>query len=136
MGWTITDLDRNRQSLQYAKEDHVRDATRYGNGIKAELIAHEWHPSTWYAIIRLTYPEGHERHGQPVTFLRTDMIEQSPARFGYKDMVESMGPNLDDKPSQKMKALIYEHIPFAEGYAVDFRKRMGIQYNEQLRLAV
>lgn len=135
MGWTITDLDRNRTSLQYAKEDHVRESTRYGNTIKAELIAHEWRPSTWYAIIKLTYLDGHERKGQSETFLRTDMIEATPARFGYKDMTEQMGPNVDDKPSEQMKALIYKHIPTAKGYATAFRDRMGIKYNATAQAA-
>lgn len=94
MGWTITDLHRNRLTLEQAKQKHLASVINYGTETKAELIAHEWHAATFYALIRL------ERPGlTPVTFLRVDMIEQSPASFGYKDMSESMGPYVDDKPS-------------------------------------
>jgi hypothetical protein len=30
-----------------------------------------------------------------------------------------------------MKAAIYKHIPITDGYAKEFRDRMGIKYNNQ-----
>lgn len=128
MGWTITDLHRNRTTLDQAKANHLRNATDYTTG-SAELLAHEWHRETFYAIIRRTFPAEMKR--APVTFLRVDMIEQSPASFGYKDMGESMGPYVQDAPSATMKAAIFKHIPIAEAYAKEFRDRMGIKYSNQ-----
>ena len=128
MGWTQTDLHRNRTTLAQAKAAHVADAIRYATGT-TELVAHEWHAETFYAIIRRTFPAEMKR--EPVTFLRVDMIEQSPASFGYKDMSESMGPYVANPPSASMKAAIFKHIPIAEGYAKDFRDRMGIKYDNQ-----
>lgn len=128
MGWTITELDRNRTTLHQARAAHVAECTDYGTG-HAELLAHEWHAETFYAIVRRTFPEG--MHRAPVTFLRVDMIEQSPASFGYKDMSESMGPYVANPPSAAMKAAIFKHIPTAEAYAVEFRNRMGIKYDNK-----
>lgn len=128
MGWTTNDLHRNRTTLEQAKAAHLRDATDYTTGT-AELLAHEWHRETFYAIIRRTFPP--EMNRAPVTFLRVDIIEQSPASFGYKDMSESMGPYVQDAPSATMRAAIYKHIPIAEGYAREFRDRMGIKYSNQ-----
>jgi hypothetical protein len=34
-----------------------------------------------------------------------------------------------------MRAAIYKHIPIAEGYAKDFRDRMGIKYDTQTQAA-
>ncbi len=48
MGWTITDLARNRLTLGQAKDNHVRDATRYCDGTIARIIFHEWHDHTWW----------------------------------------------------------------------------------------
>lgn len=124
MGWTSNDLTRNRTTLAQAKAAHVADATDYCEGT-AEIVAHEWHPSTWYAIIRRTFTDGRE----PITFLRVDKIEQSAGSFAYKDMGEGMGPYVDDAPSATMKAAIYKHIPEAPGYAAEFRDRMGIRYD-------
>jgi hypothetical protein len=125
MGWTITDLGRYGKTLEQAKADHVAEATRYGEGVKAEMIAHEWHAETFYAIIRLSGG----RYEKPVTFFRTDMIEQSPVSFGYKDQSEEMGPYCKNRPSRAFAALVYKHIPEVSGYAMDFRKRMGIKYD-------
>ena len=129
MGWTITDLDRNWMTLDRARANHVEGCTDYTAGT-AELLAHEWHHSTFYAIVRRTLPSGEVK-----TFLRVDMVEQSPASFGYKDMSESMGPYVQDAPSFTMRAAIYKHIPIAEGYAKDFRDRMGIKYDTQTQAA-
>ena len=128
MGWTTNDLHRNRKTLEQAKAEHLRDAVDYTTGT-AELVAHEWHKETFYAIIRRTFPAEMKR--APVTFLRVDMIEQSPASFGYKDMSESMGPYVANPPSASMKAAIFKHIPIADGYAKEFRDRMGIKYSNQ-----
>lgn len=124
MGWTITDLSSARMTLQQAKDKHVADAVRYGSGT-TELVKHEWHPTTWYAIIRRTLP-----NGEVTTFLRVDMIEQTPMHFGYKDMSEEMGPYVQEAPSAAMKAAIFKHIPIAKGWAKQFRDRVGIQYVE------
>ena len=124
MGWTITDLSRAHMTLQQAKDKHVADAVRYGTG-KTELVKHEWHPTTWYAIIRRTLP-----NGEVATFLRVDMIEQTALHFGYKDMSEGMGPYVQDAPSAAMKAAIFKHIPIAKGWAKQFRDRVGIPYVE------
>lgn len=128
MGWTQTDLHRNRTTLEQAKAAHLRDATNYATGT-TELVAHEWHKETFYAIIRRTFPAEMKR--APVTFLRVDKIKQSPASFAYKDMSESMGPYVDNAPSVSMKAAIFKHIPIADGYAKEFRDRMGIKYSNQ-----
>jgi len=134
MGWTTTDLIRCRMTLDQAKAEHVRQATRYSNGIDARIVMHEWHASTWYAIIRLEYPQDHERAGEIKYFLRTDMIEATPASFGYKDMIEDMGPHLDDKPSRFMAKTVFKYIPNAEGYAKDFRDWAGIPYIHEKQL--
>jgi hypothetical protein len=130
MGWTYTDLARNRITLQQAKEDHVRRATQYSRaGINATLLAQEWHPATWYAIIKLEYPADHEKHGKPDTFLRVDAIDTTNNSFGYKDMDEGMGPYVDNPPSASFKAKIFNLIPEATRYAADFRRSHGIRYN-------
>lgn len=128
MGWTTTDLHRNRKTLEQAKADYVRGLTQYSTGT-AELVAYEWHPTTFYAIIRRTFPEA--MHRAPVTFLVTSMIEQSPAFFGYKDMTEEMGPYIDSPPSRSFAALIYKHIPHASGFAVEWRRRNGVKFTTE-----
>lgn len=133
MGWTIMDLGRNRTTLEQAKRKHVIDAVQYSTGT-TELLAQEWHQSTWYAIIRRTFPAEMKR--APVTFLRVDMIEQSPSHFGYKDMSESMGPYVEDAPSFVMKAAIFKHIPVADAYAKEFRDRFGIKYADDNQLSL
>ena len=60
--------------------------------------------------------------------MRVDKIECSSREFGYKDMTEECGPNVNDAPSHKMKEAIFKHIPIAEGYAADFRQRHGIEF--------
>lgn len=136
MGWTVTDLGRNRTNLVDAKARHVYQATQYCNGVKAEMLGHEWKQNTFFAIIRLVFPA--ERNKAPETFLRVDMIEQSAGSFGYKDMSEEMGPYVDDKPSREFAALVYKYIPVAKGYAKEFRDRMGIKYDaaEQMQFAI
>ena len=134
MGWTYTDIARFNISLDQAKFDHINQATRYGDNIKANIVIHEWKACTWFAVIRLEYLEGHEKAGQVCYFLRTDMIEASPSQFGYKDMTEEMGPYVQDKPSLNMIRAIFKYIPKAEGYAKEFRQRMGIPYLEERQL--
>lgn len=129
MGWTYTDLVRNRMTLEQAKKQHTTNATRYIGGIKASLLAEEWHPQTWYAIIKLEYPEGDEKHGKPETFLRVDLLEASSVSFGYKDMCEEMGPYVSNPPSQSFKSKIFKHIPDASRYAAEFRQCHGIRYS-------
>ncbi len=63
MGWTYT---RDRVDLNKARQQHEWDSTRYGSDIKAELLASEWKPATWFAIIRLTYPATHDRYPSEV----------------------------------------------------------------------
>lgn len=125
MGWTYMNLRRNRLTLDQAKENHVREAIQYCNGTVARIIMHEWHPKTWYAIIGLYHPQNQK---PDLIFLRTDKIDASAAEFGYKDMSEDMGPYLDDRPTPGMCAAILKYIPRAEGYAKEFRERMGIPY--------
>jgi hypothetical protein len=129
MGWTYNNLKRNRLTLDQAKQNHVREATLYSGGTVARIIMHEWHPKTWYAIIGLYAAQTDGKEQKPYqSFLRTDMIDASPAEFGYKDMTEEMGPYVEDRPSASMCAAIVKYIPKAEGYAKEFRDRMGIPY--------
>jgi hypothetical protein len=125
MGWSIENLGRYGRTLEQAKADHVAHATQYGEGVKAEMIAHEWHSKTFYALIRLSGG----KYAEPVTFLRVDLIEQSPVEFGYKDQCETMGPYCENRPSRAFAALVYKHIPEVSGYAEDFRKKAGIRYD-------
>lgn len=128
MGWTYT---RDKVDLNKAKQEHVWEATRYGSEIKAELIAHEYRPRTFFAIIRLTYPANHDRYaGQVKTWLRIDLIDTSGGLFGYKDGAEEMGMYNDDKPSAAFKKLIYQHIPTPEGYGQEWRERNGVKYDK------
>lgn len=129
MGWTYLDLARNRMTLQQAKDNHVREATRYGEGTIARIIIHEWHARTWYAIIGLYREQADDKLQTPHTiFLRTDMIDTTGGQFGYKDMTEQMGPRLDDKPSPAFAKAAFKYIPYATGYARDFRDWAGIPY--------
>ena len=130
MGWTTKELGRYGGTLEQAKAEHVWKATRYSNGINAEMIAHEWHAKTFYAIIRLSGG----KYETPKTFLVVDLIEQSPASFGYKDGSEDMGMYCENKPSPAFAALIYKHIPVATGYAVEFRQRNGIKFKNAQQL--
>ena len=131
MGWTFTDLNRNRMTLDQAKDQHVRQATQY-TGQTVRIIMHEWHAKTWYAIIGFyETPESQKPHK---VFLRTDMIDTSGGQFGYKDMSEEMGPHLDDKPSRAMANAVFRYIPKAEGYAKDFRQWAGIAYMDEKQL--
>lgn len=132
MGWTFT--VRSKKTLAQHREDHVRDATDYGDRKIARIIAHEWHPRTWYALIG--FYETPESQKPYRVFLRTDIIDMSGGEFGYKDMSEDMGPYLDDKPSKKFAAAVYRYKPHAEGYAVEFRERMGIKYDSQQQLVI
>jgi len=136
MGWTYNDLQRNRMTLDQAKEEHVRQATRYGEGTIARIIMHEWHAKTWYALIGFYPAAGNPAELQKPTkvFLRTDIIDTSAGQFGYKDMSEEMGPNLDDKPSRAMAKAVYKYIPHAAGYAKDFRDWAGISYQNENQL--
>lgn len=126
MGWTYLDLARNRMTLQQAKDNHVREATRYGEGTIARIIMHEWHACTWYAIIGFYACETASKPDK--IFLRTDMIDTAGGQFGYKDMTEQMGPHLDDKPSPAFAKAAFKYIPYATGYARDFRDWAGIPY--------
>ncbi len=127
MGWTYT---RDRIDLNKAQEQHVWEATRYGDDIKAELLAHEWKPKTFFAIIRLTFPADHARNpGKIITWLRIDLIDTTGGTFGYKDGAEEMGMYNDDKPSMEFRKLIYQYIPTAEGYAIEWRKRNGVKFD-------
>ena len=128
MGWTIQELGRYGNTLEQAKRQHVADATRYGDGIKAEMIAYEWKAKTFFAIIRLS-SDTNPKYIKPKTWLRVDLIEQSPSEFGYKDGSEEMGMYCENKPSREFAALIYKHIPIATGYAIEFRQRMGIKFD-------
>jgi hypothetical protein len=93
MGWTYNNLKRNRLTLDQAKQNHVREATLYSGGTVARIIMHEWHPKTWYAIIGLYAAQTDGKQQKPYQiFLRTDMIDASPAEFGYKDMTEEWDP--------------------------------------------
>jgi hypothetical protein len=134
MGWTYNNLKRNRLTLDQAKQNHVREATLYSGGTIARIIMHEWHPKTWYAIIGLYAAQTDGKEQKPYQiFLRTDMIDATPAEFGYKDMTEEMGPYVEDRPSASMCAAIVKYIPKAEGYAKEFRDRMGIPYLSEIK---
>lgn len=127
MGWTYTDLHRNRLTLEQAKADHVRDATRYGETITARIIMHEWHDRTWYAII--AFYASPDAATPTNVFLRTDKLDCSRSSFGYKDMCEQMGPHLDDKPSRALAKAVFKYIPEAPGeYARKFRDWAQISY--------
>ena len=130
MGWTIQEL--RYTTLEQAKVKHVDSSTRYSEGITAELIAYEWHPETFFAIIRLSGG----RYAQPKTFLQVDLIEQSAKSFSYKDGCEEMGMYCKNKPSRSFAALVYKHIPEAPGYAAEFRQRNGIKYNDPAQLSL
>lgn len=125
MGYTYINLHRNRLTLQQAKENHVREATRYGQDTTARIIMHEWHPKTWYALIGF-YKAGSDKPHKII--LRTDIIDTTGGEFGYKDLCEEMGPYLDDKPSRAMAAAVFKYIPHAERHAKDFRDWAGIPY--------
>lgn len=128
MGWTFTDLQRNRITLDQAKAAHVRAATAY-TGKTARIIMHEFHPRTWYALIG--FYENEDSRTPYKVFLRTDMIDTTAGQFGYKDMTEEMGPNLDNRPSRQMAKETFKYIPRAEGYARDFRDWAGIPYIDE-----
>jgi len=128
MGWTYTRM-QDHKSLSQIKQDHEWDATRYGSGIKAELLASEWKAKAWFAIIRLSYPADHDRHpGQVKTWLRIDLIDTSAGQFGYKDGAEEMGMYQEGRPSPEFKKKIYDLIPNAESYAKEWRDRNGVKY--------
>lgn len=129
MGWTYT---RDPIDLNKARQQHEWESTRYGSDIKAELIANEWHAEAWFAIIKLTYPENHDRHpGKVITWLRIDLIDTAGGTFGYKDGSEDMGMFQAAKPSKEFAKLIYQHIPRAEGYAPAWRDRNGVKYDNK-----
>lgn len=133
MGWTSTDLVRNRMTMMQTKKRHVQEASWINrDGVKAELIAHEWHRSTWFALIKMTFPPGVDARfpeGGTRTWLRVDLLDNSPGEFRYKDMSEEVGPYNDDPPSTQFAALIYQNIPTAEGYAIEWRKRNGVPFD-------
>lgn len=129
MGWIYLDPARAGLSLEQAKINHVRDAARYGPGLAARIIMHEWHPRTWYAIIGLYAALSDQRMQTPHTiFLRIDSFDTSGGQFGYKDMTEQMGPLVDDTPTLAMVRAIFRHIPYAEGDAIAFRQAHGIPF--------
>lgn len=146
MGWTYTDLARNRMTLEQVKQNHVREATRYGEATLARMIMHEWHPKTWYAIIGLYPPLDPDPFAPELfdqlaktlgtaymkptkIFLRTDIIDIAGGQFGYKDMCEDMGPRLDDKPSRALAKAVFKYIPEpCCQYAREFRDWAGIPY--------
>lgn len=134
MGWTYTDLQRSGQSLEQAKLEHVARASYYSSNIRAGIVIHEWRPSTWFALVALNYLPGHAKAGSTEHFLRVDMIEASPASFGYKDMEEGMGPYVADRPSAQFAKAVFKYLPEAEGYAAEFRDRMGIPYIHKAQL--
>ena len=76
MGWTFT---TNRIDIHTARQQHEWDSVRYGDNIRAELIASEWKPHAFFAIIKVTSPTRSE------TFLRVDLIDTAGGTFGYKD---------------------------------------------------
>lgn len=123
MGWTSIDLHRARMTLDEAKRHHLASVADYGN-TKAELLAHEWHKETLFALVRVHY-----RDHAPLTFLRIDLLEMSAARFAYKDGSEEMGMYNADEPSDELKALIHQHIPRAKGFAKAWRDRNGVKYD-------
>lgn len=136
MGWTYTDLQRNRLTLDQAKQNHVRQATQYSDKI-ARIIMHEWHANSWYALIGFYDTE--ESTKPNLVFFRTDIIDQSALSFGYKDLCEEMGPHMQDRPSRAMAKLVFKYIPHAPSlYARDFRDFAGIPYltQKQLELAI
>jgi len=127
MGWTFTDLARNRLTLEQAKDNHVRDATRYCDGTIARIIFHEWHDRTWYAIIG--FYASNDATTPSEVFLRTDKLDCSAGAFGYKDMSENMGPRLDDKPSRALAKAVFQYIPEVPNqWAREFRDWAGIPY--------
>lgn len=130
MGWTFTDLARNRITLEQAQADHVRQATRYSAPIDAKIVYHEWHNKTWFAIMRM---EG-GRYTVPTYWLRIDMIDTSGGQFGYKDGAEEMGMYQDNKPSEQLKKLIYKYIPVPTGYGLEWRQRNGVQFKDPAQL--
>jgi len=129
MGWTF---HNEKKTLAQFRDNHVREATQYRDKI-ARIIMHEWHPHTWYALIGFydTPDSTQPNH----VFLRTDMIDSGGeyGQFGYKDMEESYGPYLEDKPTKGMADTIYKYIPEVYGYAGEFRDRMGIKYDSLVR---
>lgn len=126
MGWTYTDCT----NLEAEKADHVASATRYSGGITAELIAHEWHNKTWFALIRLS--GGH--YAEPLTWLRIDLIDTTQGQFGYKDGAEEMGMHNENRPSREFAALIYKHIPTPQGYGLKWRERNGVKFKDTAQL--
>lgn len=132
MGWSYKDLKCNGHTLEDAKNLHVWKATRYSDGIQAEMIAYEWHSQTFFALIRLSGG----RYSEPKTFLVVDLIDTANNQFGYKDGSEDMGMYCKNKPSRDFAALVYKHIPKASGYAIEFRERNGIKYDAEAQLSL
>ena len=122
MGWTYISV-KPWHTIEDIKAQHVRDISWTTDGAKAELIAHEWKPKTFFAIVKFTNSEG-----KAETVLCVDMIDTRGKTFGYKDMSEEMGPYNENKPSRAFAKLIYEHIPVAKGCARDWRDRNGVKY--------
>ncbi|OAM91623.1 hypothetical protein OH491_24290 [Termitidicoccus mucosus] len=128
MGW-LYNRNIHRRSIDDLRKQHEQEAVEYTGGIKARLLASEWHSRTWYAIIRLEYPAGHERFGQDTTFLAVDLIDTANGQFGCKSLSEDMGPYVENPPSEKFKKYIFKHIPEAPGKdAENFRTRHGIKF--------
>lgn len=128
MGWLIGNT--NGRQFDLIQHEHEWNATRYGQTVKATLIASDWHKACVYMLIKLDYLEGHEKAGKSETFLRTDLIKHTSSEFGYKDMEEEMGPHMPSKPRRDFAAMVYKHIPSPRNdYARDFRKWAGIKFD-------
>lgn len=133
MGWLFRSAEG--QTNDDIKQQHEQRITDYGDRAKAELLAAEWHNGCAYFLIRLTYAPGSEKAGKTETFLRTDLVQISGFKFGYKDMEESMGPYLPQKPSRSFSARVFEEIPYLPSeYARNFREWAGIRYRDPAQL--
>lgn len=134
MGWLYT--RQSEKSLSEQKSDHAWNATRYGANVRAEILAQEWHAKTWFAVMRVTCLEGHEKAGNVETWLNIDLIDTAGGQFGYKSGSESMGMYQENKPSRAFAAEIYRHIPSAQGYGIEWRARNGVKHDDMAQGAM
>lgn len=87
-----------------------------------EILHDQTTREAYFAIIKRTDPAGDVR-----LFCLVCLIEVSGSEIGYKDMTESMGPNILAPPAffQKLEDL----IPEPDGrYAADWRARCRAHY--------
>jgi hypothetical protein len=124
MGWIYI---KHKQLLTKLRKQHEQSVLNYDDGITAQLLASEWHDHTWYAIIKLNCPP--DAKTPEKTFLRVDLVDPTNTEFGWKAMDESVGPYVNEPPSESLKKRIFKHIPTAPNeYAENFRTRYGIPF--------